>query len=287
MWKHRAPECKSFWHKSSPAITAFCTATLVVGAGFLSVSQAQVRGRWLEIRRTSGNVTYLRSGSRAARVGDRLEASGHGVNTGRNASAVLSIDNGIGTVTVAQNTRLSVERLDTLSNGATVTLLNVPQGQARIQARTLSNPSSRLELHTPSGVAAVRGTEFGVSVSDTGKTSVGTLEGTVDAVAQGELVLVEAGFASAIPPGEPPTPPQPLDRELVFELILLEQQDRMLLLEGQVNPTNTVLLEGQDVPVSLTGEVSTTISRSNPDLPITLTVRNPLGESKDYRLAVR
>ncbi|MEM8543551.1 MAG: FecR domain-containing protein [Cyanobacteria bacterium P01_H01_bin.119] len=286
MWKRSVSSHTARQRKPSLAATAVWTAALVLGAGFLSISEAQVRGRWLEVRRTSGNVAYLRSGSRAARMGDRLESPGHGVNTGRSASAVLAIDNGIGTVTVAQNTRLSIARLDVLSNGASVTILNVPRGQARIRARTLTNPNSRLELHTPSGVAAVRGTEFGVSVSNTGKTSIGTLEGAVAASAQGELVEVEGGFASVIPPGQPPTPPRPLDRELVFELILLDDQGETVFIEGQVNPANTVFIGEQETPVSLAGTVRTTVSLGNAD-SIMLTVQNPLGESQDYRLAVR
>ena len=188
-------------------------------------------------------------------------------------------------MTVAENTRLAVVRLDTLSNGGSVTILDVPRGQARIRARSFTNPSSRLELHTPSGVAAVRGTEFGISVSETGKMSVGTLEGTVAASAQGELVEVEAGLASVIEPGEPPTTPMRLDRVLAFDLIALYSESNGLFIEGRINPSNSLFIEGQEVSVDVTGGVMTTIPLTTAG-PITLIVRNPLGESKEYRLAL-
>ena len=280
-------ENTGFWYSPSAAITAFCTAALIIGSGTLSGSQAQVNGRGLEISRIAGEVTYLRNGTRAANVGDRLESVGHGINTGRRSSAVLAIDGGgIGTVTVAENTHLVVTRLETSNDGGIVTILDVSRGQARVRARPFTNPSSRLELHTPSGVAAVRGTEFGVSVSETGKTSIGTLEGAVAASAEGATVRIEADFASVIPPGEPPTAPMPLDRLLEFDLISLYPQDNSVFIEGYVNPVNSVFIEGQEVPVSLTGQVRVTIPSSTAD-PITVMVINPLGESQNYHLSMR
>ena len=267
------------------AFTLLLAATAVMGGFDRLTAQAQVRSRWLEIRRMSGQVTYQRSSSRSASLGDRLQAPGHGVRTGRGASAVLALDDGVGVVNVAERTQLSVRRLETLSNGASVTVLAVPRGQARLNVRRFTNPSSRLELHTPSGVIAVRGTEFGVSASP-GKTQVGTLEGAVTVSAQGEAVQLIAGTATVILEGEPPLTPQALDRELRFSLIQLYRQGEQLLIEGRVNPTNAVFLNGQELTVSLEGQIQATVTDAAAN-SVTLTIRNPLGEAQDYRLVVQ
>jgi hypothetical protein len=229
-------------------------------------------------------VSYQRQGSRAALGDDLLEAPGDGVITGNNASTTLAMDNNIGTIAVAANTQLVVRQLSSLANGAQITLLNVPRGQARLQVRQFTNPDSRLELHTPSGVAAVRGTDFGVSVSDTGQTAIGTLEGSVEAVAEGQTVRVEAGFASTIRPGEPPTAPQPLDRELALELTDQYRRERVVYLRGRINPTNRLRRNGADIPITRSGGFTATVVLSSSTQSFTLTVENPLGESRDFRI---
>lgn len=243
---------------------------------------AQISRRWLEISQLSGQVNIQRQGNRNARVGDRLDTPGQGVTTGNRSSAILTVDNSIGTVAVAANTQLTVQQMNTLANGAQVTILNVPRGQARVRVRQFTSPDSRLELHTPSGVAAVRGTEFGVSVTDTGQTAIGTLEGTVDASAQGQTVQLEAGFAATIRPGEPPTAPQPLDRQLSLELVDQYRRGRGIYVQGKINPTNRLLIAGKDVAVKPSGyfAVRTVLPRGN--RTVILTVENPLGESRDY-----
>ena len=80
------------------AFTLLLAATAAVGGFDRLTAQAQVRSRWLEIRRMSGQVTYQRSSSRSASLGDRLQAPGHSVRTGRGASAVLALDDGVGIV---------------------------------------------------------------------------------------------------------------------------------------------------------------------------------------------
>ncbi|MDA0266736.1 MAG: FecR family protein, partial [Cyanobacteria bacterium] len=224
--------------------------------------------------------------SSEAQPGDRLNQPGHGIDTSSRASTVLTIDNGIGTVNVAENTRFSVQRLATLDDGARITILSVTQGQARIQARPFSNPSSLLELHTPSGVAAVRGTEFGVNVAEDGKSSIGTLEGSVEVSAQDVSVQVDAGFVSIVVPGEPPTPPIPLDQELLLDLVDLHRRDRNLHLQGRINAANTLFVNGHEVTIGRSGWFSTVIPLSHRPRTVTFTVRNPLGDERNYPIPV-
>lgn len=258
----------------------------LVSIGGRSPSYAQSSGRWLEVNRLSGSVTYRGSSVRAAQRGDRLNRSGHGIYTGNRASTTLNIDSGIGTVAVAQNTRFSVQRLGTLADGARITILSVTQGQARVQARPFTNPNTRLELHTPSGVAAVRGTEFGVNVAEDGKSTIGTLEGSVEVSAQDVSVQVEAGFASVVVPGQPPTPPIPLDQELRLELVDFHRRNRALHLQGRINAANTLMVNGREVTISRSGWFSTVIPLSRSHRTVTLTVQNPLGDEREYPMPV-
>lgn len=266
-------------------------ALLVVGAAALTPlgrsrhgSAQSVYSRYLEVNRLSGTVTYR--GNRSARIGDRLTASGHSLTTGNRSSASLVVDFGIGSITMAQNTHLSVARLDILQDGAYVTVIRVNRGQARMQTRPFTNVNSRLELHTPTGVASVRGTDFGVNVSQAqgtvGKTGVGTLSGRVGTIAQGETVEVNGGQATLVLPGEAPEAAILLDRELALDLTEMSRRGRNITLRGRTNPTNTLLLNGEELPLSPIGGFDTQYGLSHRDNSITLQLRNPIGEVRDY-----
>lgn len=246
-------------------------------------AQSAVR-RALHIRRVSGTVTTLAGSSHTTQVGDQLTAVGHSIITGRRSSANLAIDGGSGFIAVAQNTHLTVEQLSVLSNGAHVTVLDVPYGQARVQVHPFTNPSSRLELHTPSGVAAVRGTEFGVSVSDDGKIGIATLEGKVDASAQSVVVPVEPGQVSVIRPGEPPSPAQPLDRELDIQWTDHEWRENRLYLTGKINPANTLWVGDTDIAIDRAGYFKADIPVKKRTHLMMATVKNPMGETRQHRL---
>jgi hypothetical protein len=161
---------------------------------------------WLSIQQTAGIVSYDRpSGSRAARVGDRLEAIGEGITTGTRSRADLVLDTGVGVINVLEYTSLKVRRLDIAPDNGRITHLNVTHGQVRLKLRRFTNQGSELQIQTPAGLSGVRGTEFGVVVQPDGKTAIATLSGSVVMTAQGVQVGVPAGFQNLTIPGEPPT----------------------------------------------------------------------------------
>ena len=262
--------------------TVLATA-MVTGLGLPGL-YAQTTGRALTVERLTGTVTAQINGSRAAQVGDRLSAAGHGLTTGRRSSANLAIDSGQGTVAVSQNTQLRVQRLSTSTSGARITILDVPRGQARIQARPFTNPETRLELHTPSGIAAVRGTDFGVAVAANDKTSIGTLEGQVEAIAQSRSVFVGSGLTAIIYPGEGPTTPRPLDRELEITWQRRERRGSRLQLAGYIDPANTLLLNDEEVPIDRLGYFRITVPYSSFQRTRSLVVQNPLGERRIHSI---
>lgn len=259
----------------------------VVPLGILGVPalQAQSRpGGWLQVQRMTGNVTTLTGRSKNTQVGDRLSAIGHGLVTGNRSSANLSVDDGIGSVAVAQNTRITVKQLSVLADGARVTVLDVPRGQARLQVRRFTHANSRLELHTPSGVAAVRGTVFGVSVDEEGQTNVATLEGQVEASAQEVSVPVDAGEVSIIYPGEPPTSVRALDRRLDIQWQAYEWRTNHFYIAGHIDAANTLLAMEDEVSVSRSGYFEERIPLTDRSQPVELTVQNAMGETRTHRL---
>lgn len=275
--------------KASRTLGALALSSCLLTAALTTVGAPVLKARavgsaWLQVERLAGTVNIHTSGRRSARVGDRLSAAGQGMTTGNGSSANLLLDNGIGSVAVAQNTSMTIQRLSTLSDGARVTILNVPRGQVRLQVRSLTNPNSRLELHTPSGVAAVRGTEFGVAVAENGKASIATLEGQVEAIAQNLEVPVDAGFASVVRPGEAPTPPRPLDRELDIQWQVQARRGQRFIIAGQIDPANALWLGEEEIAIDRTGNFEVERPLRSRGRTLTLTVRNPLGESRTHRL---
>ncbi len=90
-------------------------------------------------------------------------------------------------------------------------LLDLPQGRVRAWFDSLGEdrPSERL-VTTPSAVLAVKGTEYGVSVSKNGDTTVVVFHGVVevrDRARMGEPQMVSAGMFSAIRRGQAPSSP--------------------------------------------------------------------------------
>lgn len=270
-------------------IGLFTAASVSVHAQSVRVSG---ENRWLEVEQLRGSVMFFDGRQRRrAQVGDRLQRPNHGVNTASQSTTTLALDTDIGVIRVAEQTNLFVRAMRVLADGGRVTLLTVDQGQARIQARRFTHPSSRLELETPSGVAAVRGTDFGVNVEPSGKTAIATLSGTVEASAQGVSVLVNAGFGTTIVPGEPPTPPRPLDRIMPLESIRVQRTSSSIRISGNIDPLNTLLIDGTPINTADDGAFRTTLSGSPFDYAttrsLTLTVRNPVGEERDHVVRVR
>lgn len=243
--------------------------------------------RWLAIRQLSGDVTYLRGAtSRRARVGDRLQRVGDGLSTGMESSASLEVDTRIGTVEVGESTKLQVQSLEVTETDGHITRLRVDQGRVRLQIRQFTNPDSRLEIDTRAGISGVRGTEFGVNVFPDGKMGVATLEGSVLTSAQAQDVEVPAGFQNITIPGEPPSPPVPFTNEprLDYQIErIIRRGIRRIQFTGQVDPTSSVLIQGQPQPIDRDGRFNLFFPAPS-RLRRTVTVITPLGQEQTYEL---
>jgi hypothetical protein len=270
-----------------------CNFTLVlVGlAGSLRASaagdQLQVSvDRWLEVRRPMGQVLYSRGQtSQAARNGIRLQAVGDTITTKQGSSTVLAIDIGTGFIKVSENTTVQIQKLLTGKSGERITQLQVKAGQVALQVRPFTNSASRLEINTPAGVAGVRGTEFGVSVQQNGKMGVATMKGGVATDAQGQTVLVKAGFQNITIPGEPPSAPVPLREDTRLNIRQLVANGNQVRIVGTVDPVNLLAIAKQPQNTDKSGNFDITVPLL-PNRRVEAVVVTPLGKQQLYQLAV-
>ena len=244
--------------------------------------------RWLTIQQLSGSVTYFDAAgiTRAANLGDRLEAIGDGIMTDKAASATLEIDTAVGTVEVAPETRLSVQSLEVTPSDGHITRLRIDRGSVHLQIRPFTNPDSRLEIETPAGISGVRGTEFGVSLQPDGTMGAATLSGTVVTTAQDQEVAVPAGFQNITVPGESPSAAIPFTNEprLTYQIERTSHQGvRQIGLLGQVDPTSIVTYRGKPQPIDREGRFILFFPAPS-RLKVQITVTTPLGQTQTYDL---
>ena len=150
-------------------------------------------------------VTLPDTAERALRAGEQL-AAGAMLVTGADSSATLRFADGSQLV-VQPGARVVLDSVSVYAGGGMVdTRLRLQQGRVEVGANPRRVPGSRLQVITPSAVAAVRGTRFRVA-ADTDATREETLEGEVNLAAGGRQVAVAEGQGSLAEAGKPPRPP--------------------------------------------------------------------------------
>jgi hypothetical protein len=242
--------------------------------------------RWLEVRRPIGQVLYSRGQkSQPARSGMRLQAVGDAITTKQSSSTILAIDQGTGFINVSENSNINVQKLLKGRAGEHITQLQVKAGQVRLQVRPFTNSTSRLEIQTPAGVAGVRGTEFGVSVQQNGKMGVATIKGGVATNAQGQTVLVGAGFQNITIPGEPPSAPVPLREDTRLNIRQLVANGSQVRIVGIVDPVNLLTIAKQTQNTDKSGNFDITVPLLA-NRRVEAVVVTPLGKKQVYELAV-
>ena len=252
----------------------------------------QVRvDRWLEVRQITNDVTFERGAMRrAAVVGDRLQAVGDRIITGNNSTATLFVDTGVGAVEVGEKTILRVRQLDVATDNGRITRLEVPTGNVRLRVRPFTNKGSQFEIQTPVGVSGVRGTEFGVAVQPNGKTGLAVLEGRVVTAAQNHAVGVAQGLQNFTMPREVPSTPVKLtnDTSLRYDFeMMVERGVRLARLRGQVDPVNSVTVDGVPQVTDRQGVFQSNLRSVPSYLRMQVIVTTPLGRTKTYALALQ
>lgn len=155
----------------------------------------------------SGSVQVAPPGeaSRALNPGASLYA-GTRLEVAADSSATLRFADG-SVLQVQPGTRLTLDTVSVYAGGGMAdTRLRLQQGRVEVGANPRRAPGSRLQVITPSAVAAVRGTRFRVG-ADATATQQETLTGEVALDAAGRSVAVWAGQGSVAETGQPPSAP--------------------------------------------------------------------------------
>lgn len=155
----------------------------------------------------SGQVMATLPGAPAgALAAGAILPAGTAIRTHTNGSAVIGFADG-SRLFLRPNSSLNLDTLSVYAGGGMVdTRVRLQQGRAELSANPRRQPGSRLEVITPSAVAAVRGTRFRVS-ADEKLMREETLDGQVGVAAVGEEVVVGKAQGTIAEEGKPPRPP--------------------------------------------------------------------------------
>ena len=160
-----------------------------------------------EVALSSGKAGILKADKTIVPViaGQQLTA-GTELITGENSKLNIKLADG-SVVSMQPKSQLKLDTLSIYSGGGMVdTTLRLQQGKLETEANPAHVQGNKMQIVTPTAVAAVRGTKFRVSANDDSVTQE-TLEGKVALIAAGIEVPVDKGFGSLSEGGAPPLPP--------------------------------------------------------------------------------
>ena len=293
--------------KSLGQLFSFVTASLIANLSFLTlifpyqtphqqVAEAQgsiqIRtNQWVRVDKVIGNVVYRSPNSRltrTARVGDRLQIANDEISTGAGSSAILSLDAGVGTIYVTDNTTIKVISFQVAADGGRITNLLIPRGKARLQIRKFTNRGSQLNIKTPSGISGVRGTEFVVTARPDGNTILTTFSGTVASSAQNRTEMVKSGFQNLTILGQPPTKPVTIQNDSSLRYVIDKQSSiagRSISFIGYTNPFNTVEVDGLEQSLDRNGMFLVQLPATS-RLNVNVQVETSQGKIQNYEIPI-
>jgi len=183
-------------NKKSPYPVALaCLLTCALAIPFDALALPDATGqRAGEVSRVIPAVNIMR-GAKSMNASAKTPVDWQDVlNTQANGRARVSLDDG-SVLNVGSDSSVKVVKHDA---GAQQTDLEVTVGKIRSQAQKISQPNGKFEVHTPSGVAGVVGTDFYVAYENNimtvivfdGVVNVCNLTGVCVAVKAGQLTTV-------------------------------------------------------------------------------------------------
>lgn len=162
-----------------------------------------VRGEAMLIKPDGTRQNDITPGTRIT-LGDRLE-------TGPESNvAVRFADQSLITLHAESNIRF--DHLSAYGDtGMVDSRLHLIDGRSDTRITPASGPGSRFEIHTPSAISAVRGTEYRLSNSQQVQASTfEVLKGKVAVSGEQQTKLLPASFGTRVEAGKPPLPPRKL-----------------------------------------------------------------------------
>ncbi|MCT7980044.1 FecR family protein [Laspinema olomoucense] len=293
--------------ESSP-VPVFSTDQEPLSADVLAQTSGSCDGG-MRVESLRGNVTFE---GRPIQVGDCFQPAIGTWVTEENSNARLRFDNFRGSLEVDEVSEFEIESLadenvelfvrqgqvrfslgrltrDLVSEleGTAIATKTLPfslEDPLLTQDRTGGSP---FRVRTPTGVAGVRGTSFGVDVGPNGQTGVRTVDGSVSATALGQEVLLGNGQFTVIAPGLAPTAPQPIPAESKLQLLVTQPRgSNRVLIHGKIDSPDIVLLNGEPIVTNPDGSFSLLIPRPA-SRRLRFVVRGPAVRERVYSIPVQ
>jgi hypothetical protein len=272
-------------------------------SGFQISQNQPVIPLYAVVEEIEGIVTYGPS-QRPVTLNQRLESGESQLVTGNDSRVRLYVPE-LGSIEVSEHTALTIK---TLSSGRTS--LFVSRGKVRLAVGTLSgsqeqekamiaqtgqqlllaqrnaNGNYPVDIETPAGVAGVQGTSFGVSVGPNGKTAVSSIQGNVDAIAQGRRVLVGSGQYVVISPGQAPISAQTTPARAKLNVLSLRRVDaNTIRVVGKIDPLDILFINSQAIQTDVEGNFVAMVERPL-NRRLKFVVRGPEVRETSYEIAV-
>jgi hypothetical protein len=197
--------------KSPYAAALVCLLTCALAIPFDAFAVPDATGqRAGEVSRVIPAVSLLR-GAKSMNAGAKTPVDWLDVlSTQANGRARVSLDDG-SVLNVGSDSSVKVVKHDA---GAQQTDLEVTVGKIRSQAQKISQPNGKFEVHTPSGVAGVVGTDFFVGYENNVMTVI-VFDGIVKVCnLAGICVEVKAGQITTVRNGDSSGPAAPSQANL-------------------------------------------------------------------------
>ena len=188
-------------------------------------------------------------------------------------------------LTIGEHSRVEItEHLYDPNRSLRSVVVSLVQGHVRaLVGKTFAGSGSKFEIHTPTAVAAARGTYFVVWHVEgaSGVANIGN-HGDVDFHSGGSTVSVAPGTYSLTPPGGgPPSPPQPTTGGNAPAQVAAAVQGTDIKDDAKENPSHTAQASGGTAPVAQPTQTpggpsgpSTALSSGSPSMPTSTIVPN-------------
>ncbi|PIU61793.1 MAG: hypothetical protein COS85_20300 [Armatimonadetes bacterium CG07_land_8_20_14_0_80_59_28] len=193
--------------KASQGAAGFCLLFGIIG-GLSNDLISRVPSHSAVIIQSSGKVMVRNVGSdlwNQAR-GRVVLKEGDDIYTDPNSAALLKLSDE-SVVKLASNTHLRLDQIDQSRTGHPMSRLLLRAGRVYAKVEAALGAFNKFEVETPTAVAAVRGTMWSVSSTET-KDYVSVHEGVVDVASAGSQVSVGAGSETSVPRNAPPVQPR-------------------------------------------------------------------------------
>ena len=138
------------------------------------------------------------------------------IRTGADGLVEILFENGT-SFTQKQETLLDIQQTRQKADSSLWQRFYLQGGRLILRVRRALGQEPRMEINTPAGAAAARGTDFRVSTSDGRSMTSEVLEGGIDVRGMNRSVALHAGYGTRVTKGEAPleprallSPPEPL-----------------------------------------------------------------------------